>query len=152
MEFFFDVYTEDKSINVILNHPKIALDNKKKVAGMFFTDLKNKKDIASLMGLLISGKSMKYLPDIIMSLKKLRDSNFSIARVKVRTATGLNAKQTEDMSNSLKKILGKEIIEFSETMDESVLGGAIFEVDGKMMNCSLKRKLNILAENFSKVK
>jgi len=152
LEFFFEIYTEDKSINVILNHPKVALDNKKKVAGMFFTELKNKKDLASLMALLMSKKSMKCLPGIIDSLKKLRDAQFSIARVKVRTATGLNAKQTEEMSKSLKKVLDKEIIEFNEIVDESILAGAIFEVDGKMMNCSLKRKLNILAENFSKVK
>ncbi len=152
LEFFFDVYTEDKNINVILNHPKVALDNKKKVVSMFFAELKNKKEIASLIGLLISKKSLKYLPGILTGLKKFRDLHFSIARVKVRTATGLNAKQTEDMSNSLKKILGKEIVEFNEMIDKAILGGAIFEVDGKMMDCSFRRKLNILAGNFSKVK
>lgn len=152
LEFFLDVYTEDKSINVILNHPKVALDNKKKVAGMFFVELKNKKDITSLIGLLMAKKNMKSLSGIIVSLKKLRDAHFSIARVKVRTAIGLNAKQTEEMSESLKKIFGKKMIELNEAVDESVLGGAIFEVDGKMMNCSLKRKLNILTENFSKIK
>lgn len=150
LEFFFDVYIKDKSINVILNHPSISLDNKKKVAGMFFVELKSRKYLASLISLLISKKDMKYLSGIIMNLKKLRDFHFSIARVKVRTTAGLNAGQTNDMSKSLKKILGKEIIEFNEITDKSLLGGAIFEVDGKMMNCSLRRKLNVLEAKFLK--
>ena len=64
-----------------------------------------------------------------------------VSRAIVTSAVELSVEQKSQLVAKLEKISGKKVIP-EYFVDESILGGVTIEIDGKIMDSSLRRHLN----------
>lgn len=80
------------------------------------------------------------LPQISAQFDALKNSAENTAVATIRTAMPLTAEQKSEFAQSLKKKFGKTI-EIKETVDESLIAGAIITVGDRVIDGSAKGRL-----------
>jgi len=95
------------------------------------------------VGLLAEHRRLFALADIITDFSTLLAAHRGEVRAEVRTPVKLGAKQLGAVRAALKKAIGGEVA-VEQTVDESLLGGLVVRVGSRMLDASLKTKLQRL--------
>jgi F-type H+-transporting ATPase subunit delta len=98
---------------------------------------------ANFIGLVAKNRRLFALPDMIRGFRALVAEARGEVTAEVTSAETLSAAQKKALAAELKKALGKDA-NISETVDPSLLGGLIVKVGSRMVDSSLKSKLNSL--------
>lgn len=106
------------------------------------------KDARSFLLLLAENNRLLLLPEIAELYEQLRAEAEQMLSADVITARPLTDEQKSKIAAALKKRLGKEIT-LSESVDESLLGGAIIRAGDLVIDGSALGKLNRLASAIS---
>jgi len=96
--------------------------------------------LRNLFTLLIRNGREDYLELIYEEFLTLRAEEEGIIRVKVATAQELSLEDSDGLVNRLAKALGGRV-ELEERLDPDLLGGVRIEVDGKVVDATLRAKL-----------
>ncbi len=95
------------------------------------------------LGLLAANRRLFALPDTITGFRQILADRRGQATARVTSAAPLTEAQTTSLIESLKKSVGRNIDIISK-VDPSILGGLIVKVGSRMVDSSLKSKLNRL--------
>lgn len=76
----------------------------------------------------------------------LDDQNTSVAEV--TSALDLTPEECSELQQKLSKLTGRKVI-LRMQVDPSIVGGLIIKVDGKVLDASLKHRLNALAHTLT---
>lgn len=94
---------------------------------------------------LVRKKRMRLLPMIAVSYTKIVDEMLGQARVVVTSALPMDPRAHTSIFQALEKMLGKKVVgEFER--DRSVLGGVKAEVDGLVLDGTVKGRLETLEQ------
>jgi F-type H+-transporting ATPase subunit delta len=106
--------------------------------------------IVSFMLLLCDRGYFSYMTGCIDTFKKRYFENFNISQGIVVSAYPLNDEEKEKLQKALEvKANGRKII-LNFSVDESLIGGFFVEMDGKVIDSTLKKKLSGLKDILSK--
>ena len=83
------------------------------------------------------------LPGVLTTLKDMLAAERGEVTAEVTTATELTQEQRERLARTLSEKVGKEV-SLSETVDPAILGGLIVKVGSRMIDTSIRSKLNAL--------
>ena len=96
------------------------------------------------LGVLAANRRLSALGAIISSFEKLLAHHRGEVKAEVVSARKLTKKQLGDLEKKLKLAVGHDVA-IDATVDESLLGGLTVQVGSRMVDDSLKTKLNNLA-------
>lgn len=98
---------------------------------------------AQFIGVVADNRRLFALPGMIKAFKQMAAEGRGEIAAQVTSAIALTAAQRKALSESLKEKLGSKVT-LSETVDPSILGGLVVKVGSRMIDTSLKTKLNAL--------
>lgn len=99
--------------------------------------------IAQLAG----NRRIELLPEIAEQFAQLKRESERVLRVRVTTAVALESAQANSIKAALKKRFDREI-EIEADIDAAVLGGAVINAEGLVIDASVRGRLDRLAQNL----
>ena len=100
--------------------------------------------IAQLTG----NRRIGLLPEIAAQFEHLKRESERVLRVRVTTAVALESAQASAIGAALKKRFDRDI-EIEAKVDPSVLGGALINAAGLVIDASVRGRLERLAQDLS---
>ena len=91
---------------------------------------------------------IKHFSDSVKEYKRLLDESKKVSKAKVTSATELLENQKEALKHKLEKI-SNTAVEMEYFIDESIIGGVVAEIDGKIMDGSLRSRLHDMKDVIS---
>lgn len=85
---------------------------------------------------------LKFLEDVISNYKKNDVRN----NVKIITASSMKEKEKEEILEKVKKLFNLDTINPEYIVDESIIGGIIIKSSNKLLDASIKGKLDNLRQ------
>lgn len=159
----FELATEEKATEAVshqLNTFQSAIDQSEDLARLVRSPVFSSEDQVGALGAVagqigITGTTLNFLklaarnrrlsavPDMIKAFATLLSLSKGEVAGEVTSAEPLSAAQLEDLKAALKSSLGRDVA-LSTRVDSSILGGLIVKVGSRMMDNSLKTKLQTL--------
>ena len=134
---------ENNTLGFMLDCPTIA--EKQKVDAMLALAAKAKfsKTTSDFLGTVASSNRLFALPAMIDAFFALIAKKNGIVPVSVISAIELDKKQTDEITDTLKKALGSSIA-LSLKVDASLLGGLMIKIGSVLIDSSLRSKVQQL--------
>jgi len=106
-------------------------------------DGKAQPTTVNLVGLVVGNGRARELPDIVDALVALGAASREAAVAQVRSAVALSDDQTTRLAEALSRATGKSV-EVKVTVDPSVQGGVVAQIDDTVIDGSVRRRLEQL--------
>ncbi|MFY0611690.1 MAG: F0F1 ATP synthase subunit delta [Hyphomicrobiaceae bacterium] len=100
--------------------------------------------------LLVRNRRLFAVPDIIRAFKALAADARGEVRAEVASAIALNDAQLNDLRETLKASVGKDVM-LETKVDPSLLGGLVVKIGSRMVDSSLKTKIATLKTRMKEV-
>ncbi len=95
------------------------------------------------LGLVAANRRLFALPGMIAGFRAILNDRRGHTTAQVTSAAGLSDSQTASLIDALKKAIGRNV-DIDSKIDPSILGGLIVKVGSRMVDSSLKSKLQRL--------
>lgn len=137
----------DESMRALIDSPAILPSQVSETFLSVMADTKDapevNQDVTNVIKLLAENDRLRVIPAIHHGFDVLKQEAEGAVEVQVISARKLTVKQQKDMSESLKKRLGKEI-NLSTEIDKSLIAGAIIHAGDLVIDGSAKGRLEKL--------
>jgi F-type H+-transporting ATPase subunit delta len=137
-----------KELKIFLKTPIINSHKKKQTLDNIFSGKVSDITI-KLLGLLTSKGRENFLYDISVDFLNLSNEKSGIVVANIKTAIGLNEKERKNLESKLSEYTGKKIAA-NFTIDKSIKGGFVAQVDDTIIDASIRRQLELLYEQLKK--
>lgn len=136
----------DPQAAALISSPRIAPDQLKTL----FVPQGEAADsaFALFIAQLTVNRRIDLLPEIAAQFEQLKRESERVLRVQVTTAVALEPAQANSISAALKKRFDREI-EIEAKIDASVLGGAVINAEGLVIDSSVRGRLDRLAQTLT---
>jgi len=134
---------ECKEFNQLVMSPVIGQSAQVAGVGAVAKTLGLNDLVANMLGVLATNRRLSKLDSVIGVFKTLAAMERGEVSADVVSAAPLSDKQVESLKASLKAAVGQDVI-FETRVDESLLGGLIVKIGSRMVDNSLKSKLENL--------
>ncbi|MXU64248.1 F0F1 ATP synthase subunit delta [Oceanomicrobium pacificus] len=108
------------------------------------------QETTNTIGLMGAKRRLFVLPQLISEMKALLADARGEVTAEVTAAKKLTAAQQKSLSAALKKAVGKDVT-VNLTVDEKIIGGLVVKVGSKMIDSSIRSKLNNLQNAMKEV-
>jgi F-type H+-transporting ATPase subunit delta len=106
---------------------------------------------ANFMKLVASKRRLFALEDMIRDFTKLNDAERGVSRAEVTVAEPLKDAHLLAIKDALAKVAGSNSVDVSVKVDPAIIGGMIVKLGSRMVDSSLKTKLNSLKIRMKEV-
>jgi F-type H+-transporting ATPase subunit delta len=125
----------------LIRNPVFTADEQVKAVNGIMSAAKIDGLAANFIGLVAQKRRLFALPGMIAGYRQLLADAKGIVRAEVTVAEQPSTGQLKDIAAALKETAGKEV-EIDLKIDPSLIGGLIVKMGSKMVDASLKTKLN----------
>lgn len=145
------IFKENEELVKLLNHPKVSKDEKLKVVEDVFKN-RMSDDMTGFLTLLVKKDRQKFIEKILA---------YYIGEVKTYKKIGVATVTTAiELSASQKEAVEKKLIETTEFLsfeteflvDKGLIGGMIIRVGDKVIDSSIKNKVEKLSRELYKIR
>lgn len=144
LSLVLSLFAENPEYSVFLSSPGIPKEDRLKALNEAFGSVVEEETSAFLAILCGKGR-IKELPETARIYGEMCRSAKNVAVAKVTSAVALTEEEKSRLKKQLEKRTGKTVrLEFSE--DKSLIGGLSVEIDGKIIDGSVKRRLAEIKE------
>ena len=141
---------DSDDLRTLINSPLISRQDQ----GAAIVALAKKMDLAPVMqkslALMAEKRRLFVLPQLISALRGLLADARGEVTADVTSAKALTKAQTEKLASTLKARVGKTVT-INATVDESLIGGLVVKVGSKMIDTSIRSRLNSLQNTMKEV-
>lgn len=142
--------TASEDLRALVASPVYTRDEMGKAISAVAKQMKLTPTMANTLSLMATKRRLFVLPSLLASLRaRLADEKGEVT-ADVTTAKALTKAQAENLAKTLKAQVGKDV-KINATVDESLIGGLIVKVGSKMIDTSIKSKLNALQNTMKEV-
>ena len=106
--------------------------------------------LQNTLSLMASKRRLFVLPQLVTALRERIAEEKGEVTAEVRSATALTDAQLEDLKGVIGKSVGKDV-KLNTSVDESLIGGLVVKVGSKMIDTSIRSKLNALQNTMKEV-
>lgn len=143
------VFEENSELGRLLNHPKIDKVKEKVIENAFGQFVS--KDITGLLVLMVSKDRQKQIMETLRYfIGKIKEYK-KIGSAVVSTAKPLTAAQKEKVLSRLLATTGYVDFEIDYIVDESLIGGMVIRIGDRVVDSSIKTKLDEFAKDLKKI-
>lgn len=144
------VLDESADLRALINSPVVPRADQK-AAMMAVAD---KMGLIPVMrnglGVMADKRRLFVLPQLLVKLREMIAEHKGEISADVISAKALTKAQSEKLAETLKKGVGKTV-NINATVDESLIGGLIVKVGSKMIDTSIRSRLNSLQNAMKEV-
>ena len=138
---------DDAELVSLLDDPKVKFEDK---IGVVASNLPEASEmVLNLVRLLISRRRAKIMPQVAEEYIRLVDRQQGIGHAEVTTATSIDEGIEKSLVEQLAKITGSKII-VSTKVDSEIIGGFIARVGDKLIDGSVRSKLQKLKNELTR--
>jgi F-type H+-transporting ATPase subunit delta len=105
---------------------------------------------SNVLALLASKRRLFVLPQLVAVLREMLAEERGEVTAEVTTAKALTKTQMDKLAKTLKDKVGKAVT-IQETVDASIIGGLVVKVGSRMIDTSIRSKLNALQNTMKEV-
>jgi F-type H+-transporting ATPase subunit delta len=99
--------------------------------------------VANFVQLAASNRRLFVVRDVVTAYNALADQKAGVVKAEVTVATKLSDKNRKAVTDALKSVTGKNV-SVVEKVDSSIIGGLIVKMGSRMVDSSVRTKLNSL--------
>ena len=118
------------------------------------TAIAEKMDLAPVflqaLGLMAQKRRLFVLPQLIKALRAMLADQRDEVTAEITSAKALTKAQSDKLASTLKTRFGKTVT-INATVDESLIGGLVVKVGSKMIDTSIRSRLNSLQNAMKEV-
>ncbi|CCQ72365.1 F0F1 ATP synthase subunit delta [Magnetospira sp. QH-2] len=137
------MFDESAELRRIIQSPVISRAEQSAVMAALVEKAEMAELTRNFVGLVAQKRRLAALPRIIRAYQALLAAKRGETTAQVVAAKSLTAKQTESLTATLKKGMGKDV-SVDVTVNPDLLGGMIVKVGSRMIDSSLRTKLEQL--------
>lgn len=130
----------------VMDNPKYSFENKSKLLSGQIKDLSPL--VLKFAYLLTSQGRFGLISDIYAEFQKLVDDFKGIEKAQVTTAVPLGEKEALQLASNLGTLTGKKVT-LESRVDDSIIGGIVVRVGGKLMDGSTSSRLAALKSDMA---
>ena len=144
------IFLENPDLAQFLNHPQIIMEEKKKVVETIFFGKLSEGLLGFLVTVIEKGRQNDMIPicdyftDRVKAYKK-------IGVVKVTSALPLSEDQKKRVEERLLETTGFVSLETEYAVDESLLGGLVIRIGDRVVDSSIKTRLEEIRRDLMKL-
>lgn len=134
----------------VISSPVMSRADQGSVITAVAKKMKLPKELAQGLGLMATKRRLFVLPQLIAQLRALIADEKGEVSADVTSAKALTKAQSDKLSKTLKARIGKDV-KINATVDESLIGGLVVKVGSKMIDTSVRSRLNSLQNAMKEV-
>jgi F-type H+-transporting ATPase subunit delta len=150
---FAEALTQSRDIENFLNSPYFGPDQK----GKFLEKVYQKKTredhgvFINFLKILLEKHRFGLIHEIREGYKKILDEARGVGMAEIRTAVPLDPGPEQMIVSRLEKIMGYKI-QVRKEVDPSLIGGVIVKIRHKVLDGSVKNKIELLKKELTKIR
>lgn len=143
-----EMFAQNPEYVALLGSPALSAEEVEEIIANAFGD-SVAEQVLFFLNLLCRRGHIQAIDDCAKEFDALYKTSKQISSAKVVSAAPLSDKQLDALKSKLEAIVGNAV-EIQCSVDETIMGGMTVTVDGKLLDGSLKRRLNEVKEVISK--
>ena len=148
LETVSNIFKGEPEYEELLSSPAIPVNERAAIIDSAFRGTLP-ENVVSFIQLLSEKGRMDEFSECVSEYRKLIEAQKAISEAVVTSAVALTADELAALKTKLEKISGKTV-SITSRIDADILGGIIVELDGKVMDGSLRHRLQELKEVINK--
>ncbi len=136
-----EMLESSEDLNRLVKSPVFSTDEQMRALNAVFKKVKISKLTLNFVSLITSNRRLFALPDMIKAFSMLLAQHRGEITAEVTSASKLTTKQMNAVKSELKAVVGRDV-KLVPHVDASLLGGLIVKVGSRMVDNSLKTKLD----------
>ena len=145
-----DAMTNSDDFRALIHSPIYSRDQQAGAITAIAKKMKLSPTMANTLSLMASKRRLFVLPQLVQTLRDVIAEDKGEIAAEVTSAKALTKAQADKLAKSLKKTTGKTVT-LNQTVDESLIGGLIVKLGSKMIDTSIRSKLNSLQNAMKEV-
>ena len=141
---------ENRELSVLMDHPKIIKEEKVHLVENCFKGQVS-DDVTGFLTVVVSKGRFKELPAMFDYLTMRMKEYKKIGVVTVKSAVELRSEQKERIRRKLMETTEYKTLEIDWQVDESLIGGLVIRIGDRVVDSSLKYKLEQLTSRLLKI-
>lgn len=136
-------------VQEVLVSPVYADENKNELLSTLLGALKVKPVLGNTLRLVLRNGRFGVVANIFRDFYVLVDESMGVSRGSLASARPIDASRLAEFENALSAQTGKKV-HLATRVDESLRAGYVVEIDGMLIDASLKTRLKNLRESLSR--
>jgi len=138
-------------LRALITSPLYSRDEQGAAIAAVAKKMKLSKTMNNTLALMASKRRLFVVPQMIASLTAMIAKEKGEVTADVVSAKALTKAQSDKLAKTLKASIGSDV-KINATVDESLIGGLIVKVGSKMIDTSVKSKLNSLQNTMKEAR
>ncbi|MGO8798904.1 MAG: F0F1 ATP synthase subunit delta [Roseiarcus sp.] len=151
LKTFDDLIAESADLARLVRSPVFSAEAQTKALGALLDRAGISGVAANFIKLVATKRRLFAIREMIVNYNKLYDSYRGVARAEVTSAAALSSEHVAALKDALKAVTGGKNVEISVNVDPSIIGGLVVRLGSRMVDGSLKTKLNAIRTRMKEV-
>lgn len=144
------ILTENKEFNILIENPKISKEECVEIIHTVFEGKISKELMGFLELLLQKGRYSELMPILDFFIDRVKEEE-KIGKAYVTTAVELDEKQKSAIKTKLLETTSYREIEIEYAVDKSLIGGAIIRIKDRVVDSSIRTRIEKMERMLSKI-
>ena len=145
-----DAMADSSDFNALIHSPIYSREEQGTAIAALAKKMKLSPIMANTLALMATKRRLFVLPQLVVALRVAIAEDNGEVTADVTSAKTLTKTQSDSLSKTLKAKLGKTVT-INATVDETLIGGLVVKVGSKMIDTSIRSKLNSLQNAMKEV-
>ena len=141
---------KSKDLNSLISSPLYSRDQQKNAIGAIAKKMGLSAVMINTLSLMAEKRRLFVVPIFLSVLKELISESKNEITAEVVSAQSLSKGQVEKLGKSLKNNFGKDV-KINATVDPTLIGGMVVKVGSRMIDTTIRAKLNSLQNTMKEV-
>ena len=141
---------ESSDLNSLISSPIYSRDQQKNAIGAIAKKMGVSAVMINALSLMAEKRRLFVVPTFLSVLKDLISESKNEIIAEVVSAQSLSKGQVEKLGKSLKNNFGKDV-KINATVDPTLIGGMVVKVGSRMIDTTIRAKLNSLQNTMKEV-
>ncbi|WP_299676316.1 F0F1 ATP synthase subunit delta [uncultured Roseobacter sp.] len=142
--------SESEDFRSLIHSPIYSRDEQGKAISAIAAKMGLSDTMANTLALMAQNRRLFVLPQLVTTLRDIIAAEKGEVTAEVTSAKALTKTQAEKLAKTLTASTGKTVT-LDATVDESLIGGLIVKVGSRMVDTSIRAKLNSLQNAMKEV-
>ncbi|CUH74210.1 F-type ATPase subunit delta [Thalassovita autumnalis] len=139
-----------EDLSALISSPLVSRDDQEKAIASVAQKMGLEAALSNGLALMAQKRRLFVLPQLLAQLAALISEEKGEVTAEVASAKALTKTQSEKLSKTLAARVGKTV-KINATVDEELIGGLVVKVGSKMIDTSIRSKLNSLQNAMKEV-
>jgi F-type H+-transporting ATPase subunit delta len=151
LKTFRDMAHESADLRRLIRSPVIPAEAQVKALDAIFAKVGISGITASFLKLVASKRRLFAIESMIRDFEKLHDAERGVTRAEVTVAHPLSDEHTADLQRTLRDVTGGKEVEVTTHVDPGIIGGIVVKLGSRMVDGSVRTKLNSIRTRMKEV-